>query len=86
MGAKHPLITRAPRFRMLFHARDAPRDAARDAIATVKGVHVYIEKTMEKHRNRIKKTVKNYYCMSDIACLHQGDRLKTALQCFTEPL
>ncbi len=24
--------------------------------------------------------------MSDISCLHQGDRLKTAVPCFTEPL
>ncbi len=63
-------------FRMPFHARDA----ARDTSATIKRVHVYIEKTMEKQRN--KKTAKNYYCMSDISCLHQGDRLKTSVHCF----
>ncbi len=62
---------------MPFHAHDA----ARDASATVKRVHVY----MEKQHNRIKKPVKNYYCMSDISCLHQGDRLKTDVHCFTEP-
>ncbi len=32
------------------------------------------------------KPVKNYYCISDISGLHQGDRLKTAVRCFTEPL
>ncbi len=66
---------------MPFHARGT----ARDASITVKRVHVYIEKTMEKQRNRIKKPVKNYYCISDISCLHQRDRLKTAVHCFTEP-
>ncbi len=33
-----------------------------------------------------RKPVKNYYCISDISRLHQGDRLKTAVLCFTEPL
>ncbi len=32
------------------------RDAARDASITVKRIHVYMEKTMEKQRNQIKKT------------------------------
>ncbi len=63
---------------MPFHARDA----ARVVSATVKHVHVYIEKTMEKQRNRIKKHVQNYYCMSDISCI----RVKTVVNCFTEPL
>ncbi len=31
------------------------RDAARDASITVKHIHVYIEKTMEKQRNQIQK-------------------------------
>ncbi len=51
-----------------------------NASTTVKRVHVYIEKTMEKHRNWIKTPVKNYYCMSNISCLHHGDRLKAAVQ------
>ncbi len=53
---------------MPFHAWDA---------ATLKRVHVYIEKTMEK------QPVNNYYCMSDISCLHYGDKL---LFVFTEHL
>ncbi len=28
----------------------------------------------------------NYYFISDISGLHPGDRLKTAVHCFTEPL
>ncbi len=53
-----------------------------NASTTVKRVHVYIEKTMQKHRNWIKTPVKNYYCMSNISCLHHGDRLKAAVHCF----
>ncbi len=50
MGVKHPLIIECRVFRKPFHAREA----ARDASTTVKRVHVYIEKTTEKQRNRIK--------------------------------
>ncbi len=52
------------------------RDAARDASITVKRIHVYMEKTMEKQRNQIKKTGEK----------NQGDSLKTAVHCFTEHL
>ncbi len=41
--------------------------------------------SMKKHDGKAvqanKKTF-NYYCMSDISCLHHGDRLKTAVDCF----
>ncbi len=67
---------------MPFHARDA----ARDASATVKRVHVYIEKTMEKQRNQIQNLLRTTTFISDISGLHPGDRLKTAVHCFTEPL
>ncbi len=79
--SKHLLITRVPHFRKRFHARDAS--------ATVKRVHVYIEKTTEQQRNQIQNLRRNLlymYCTSDLSGLHQGDRLRTAVHCFTEPL
>ncbi len=64
---------------MAFHARDAAIDARATVNACLPCLH---RKTMEKQRNRMISPVKNYYCMSDISCLHQGDRLKTAFHCF----
>ncbi len=57
---------------MRFHACDA----AADARATVKHIHVYTEKNNGKAAQVNKKTCN--YCMSDISCLHHGDRLKAA--------
>ncbi len=37
---------------------------------------------MEKQRNEY-KTCEELLCISDISGLHQGDRLKTAVHCFT---
>ncbi len=50
----------------------------RECIATVKRVHVCIEKAAQLN----KKPVKNYNCMSDISCLHHGDRLKAVVHGF----
>ncbi len=54
-------------FRKTFHARDASTNRS--------CLH---RKTMEKQN---KTPVKSYYCMSDISCLHHGDRLKAAVHC-----
>ncbi len=66
---------------MSFHARDA----AGDASTTVNRVHLYIENNGTAAYSNT-KPVTNYYCIYDISGLHQGDRLKTAVCCFTKPL
>ncbi len=43
---------------------------------------MFTQKNNGKAAQSNKKPVKNYYCMSDIWCLHHGDRLKAAVHCF----